>query len=166
MAQMGNDLREQFEEQGFIEPVPILNQGECEEVLRRLRPYPPDWFKGNAACCRSYYQVASRTDILDLVRLLLGEDILLWGATLTRKKAGVVHPWHTDVETSGEGRAVTVWIGLENTNPNSSLQIISHSHRFGESVQYVASQAEKGRNNVTTDDVLAWQNTAILAAGS
>jgi quercetin dioxygenase-like cupin family protein len=156
---MSSQLREQFEEQGFIGPVRVLTKNECEEAHRRvrIRPQPMVWFKGNAASCWSYYQLASRDDILDLVRSLLGPDVLLWGAQLVRKKPGVVHPWHTDAEASGKvGRAVTVWIGLHNTNRDSSLQLLSFSHRFGDSLEHVAYQARKRPTDVTTDDVRTW----------
>lgn len=156
---MSSQLREQFDEQGFIGPFRILTKDECEEAGRRIRirPEPMVWYKGNAASCWSYYQLASRDDILDLVRSLLGQDVLLWGAQLVRKKPGVVHPWHTDVEPSGKvGRAVTVWMGLHNTNRDSSLQLLSFSHRFEASLEQVVYQAGKSKSDVTTGDVRTW----------
>ncbi len=61
---------------------------------------------------------------------------MLWGGSAVRRRPGQVHPWHTDLETSGEtGRTVTVWIGLDNTNQRSSLMLIPYSHHFGASLQ-------------------------------
>jgi quercetin dioxygenase-like cupin family protein len=158
-AEMGSALRKQFEEQGFIGPLPIFTKEQCEEALSRTRAAqdPLVWFKGHAASCWGYYQLASSTGILDLVRSLLGDDILLWGASLVRTRPGDVHSWHTDVEQAvGTGRGATVWIGLKNTNQDTSLQLLSFSHRFGETVQQVAHRAAKRRTEVTTDDVREW----------
>ena len=67
------------------------------------------------------------------------------------------HPWHTVLETSGAmGGTVSVWIGLENTNVHSALHLVSHSHRFGVSLQEQAQQAEKAYGGATTKDVIAW----------
>ena len=152
-------LRGQFEEQGFIGPIGILSKEECKEALCRLRnsAKPAVWPKGNAVSSPFFYELATRKEILDLVKTFLGEDILLWGACLVRKDAGSVHPWHCDVECSGAaGRSVTVWIGLDKTNPDSSLQLLSYSHRLGKTAQQVASEAGKERGNLTTDEVLEW----------
>ncbi len=152
-------LREQFAEQGFIGPFPMLNKEECAEVFSRTRnsPRPPIWSKANAVSSSVFYQVATRADLLEIVRAFLGEDVLLWGASLVRKEAGSVHPWHSDVECSGDaGKALTVWIGLEKTNRQSALQLLSYSHRFGKSLQEVAYEAGKDRSIVQTEDVLQW----------
>ena len=43
---------------------------------------------------------------------LLGDDIILWGASVMIRKAGDVHDWHTDIESSArDGRFVSVWVG-------------------------------------------------------
>lgn len=153
------DLEAQFAEQGFIGPLKIFAPDECRRVLELTRrsPQPAVWFKGNAASSWPFHALATRDDILRRVALLLGDDVMLWGASLIGKRPGEAHQWHTDLETSDPtSRTVTVWIGLDNTNRHSSLQLISHSHLFGVSVQQVTCEAGKRRDQVTTQDVLRW----------
>ncbi len=159
-AQRYQQCREEFEEKGFLGPFHLLSAEECREVLRagRTRSAPAVWSKGHAVSSSALYRLATRSDLVDRVEALLGEDIMLWGASLVRKAPGKIHPWHTDQETSAAkvGRAVTVWIGIENTGPLSSPQLVSYSHRFDESLQFVAFEAGKRRGEASAQDVQKW----------
>ena len=54
-----------------------------------------------------------------------GGQVILWGASLLDREPGAVHHWHTDIECAApEARTVSVWIGLENTTPKSSLDLL------------------------------------------
>ena len=149
----------QFFEEGFAGPLQLFSRKECEEaVLRRFNMVNrPVWEKAIALSNSHFYQLATRPDILILLRELLGDDILLWGSRLVQKGPGVEHPWHSDMECCGEtGRTVTLWTGLENTNQKSSLHVVTFSHHFRESLQEIAYRCGKKRTEVTTDDVLQW----------
>lgn len=159
MKTEGSLLREQFIEQGFSGPVRILSGEECREAL--LHTYkignPPVWPKASAVLNHYFYQLATRADILEFLRMILGEDILLWGARLVYSEPGAEHPWHSDIECCGKsGRTATVWIGLDKTNLNSALNVISFSHSFGESVQEAAFKQGKKRTELSTEDVVQW----------
>jgi uncharacterized RmlC-like cupin family protein len=68
-----------------------------------------------------------------------------------------VHPWHTDIESSATaGTALSVWIGLEHTDRDSSLLVVPHSHDFGVSVQEVRNKHGRSRAEVTDADVTRW----------
>ncbi len=151
--------REQFEESGYVGPLSIFSKNECRRILRLLQDVPPpvDWHKGHAASSRVFFELGMHHAILDYVTELLGEDVMLWGASLLRRSAGRVHPWHTDVESSGAvGGTVSAWIGLAHTNVRSSLRIMSHSHLFGRSVQEEAALAGRRREERTTTEVESW----------
>lgn len=117
-------------------------------------PAPLDWSKGRAATDRVIYEIATAPRLIALLRPLLGEDIILWGAITTRRKPGTQHAWHTDVESAAaESRAVSVWVGLCNTGRESGLQFVAGSHRFGRSIQEAAASLNLNRATMTDAEV-------------
>ncbi|MGI9175593.1 MAG: cupin domain-containing protein [Rhodothermales bacterium] len=152
-------LKEDFEAKGFVGPLPVFDKQACRRFVHLLEDAQPplDWPKGSAASSRVFYEIGTHRAVLDQVEALLGPDVMLWGARLARRMPGKVHPWHTDLETSGAtGGTISVWIGLENTNVHSALHVVSHSHRFGVSLQEQAQRVEKTYGGATTQDVIAW----------
>src|SRR5687768_17589766 len=110
------DLRIDFAERGYAGPVRVLSSGECREFDHAARSAnrraPLDWEKGNAVTSRAFLELATRPAIVDVVCALLGEDVMLWGASIQERDAGAVHPWHTDIESAAPAaRTVSVWIG-------------------------------------------------------
>jgi quercetin dioxygenase-like cupin family protein len=151
----------QIAEQGYAGPVPVLSAQECQRFVQAAndaRKAPPlDWGKGYAATSRAFYEISMHPAIVELVAALLGEDVMLWGASIQNRPPGAVHPWHCDIESIGSsGKTVAVWIGIENANRDSSLSIIPYSHRFGVSVQEVRHQLGKGREETADEDILGW----------
>jgi hypothetical protein len=131
-----------FASQGFLAQVPLYTAHQCTLILSHFRsgtlsdPYV--WPKGHAIRDRFIYDIATRPALLDLLREILGPELVLWGASIIERDPEQVHIWHTDIESSGlSGGFASVWIGLENTSVGSSLQIISGSHRFGKPIQQV-----------------------------
>ena len=129
-----------FAAEGFLGPIPLLTRAECRWIARYLQrpehPAPLDWDKGRAVHERLFHDLATKPALLSLVTSILGEDVLLWGASAVTKAPGHPHPWHSDIESSHPaGRFVSVWIGIENTSHESALQVISRSHRLGRTVQ-------------------------------
>ena len=118
-----------FERDGFLGPVRLLSPRECRVLTRHLRrddrPPPAEWDKGRAATDWILYRLATSSRLLGMLTPLLGEDIILWGSSLVRRRPGEVHPWHVDIESSARGGGfVTAWIGLENTSGASALRLI------------------------------------------
>ena len=158
---MPDSTQRLFEEQGYLPPVRVFTAAECAVVvdyLRRPPARPPiDWQKSWAAVSSDFAAVATDDRILDLVTSLIGEDVILWGASLVVRRPNQVHPWHTDIESAApDGRTVSVWIGLENTSALSSLIVVPRSHRFGVTIQQVVQEEGLSSDCATDEQVAAW----------
>ena len=154
-------IRDDFADQGYLSPLPILSPRECRLFLRAAqeawRTPPLNWPKGQAVTSRAFYELAAHPAILEIVTALLGPDVLLWGASIQTRLAGKAHPWHSDIESCHpSGKTVSLWLSIEHTSRESGLMIIPHSHHFGVSIQEVRHQLRKDRNSTTRDDVFAW----------
>ncbi|BBK39272.1 hypothetical protein STAQ_43500 [Allostella sp. ATCC 35155] len=153
-------LRERFADDGFVGPEAVLTVPQCALLLRHEAvgscPPPLDWNKGRAATDPLFADIARTPAILRLLRPLLGDDVVLWGASIVRRGPGDVHTWHTDIETSTPtGRFVSVWIGLENTSAASGLTLIGGSHRLPRTIQEELHRRGLRRSEVDDDAVLA-----------
>jgi mannose-6-phosphate isomerase-like protein (cupin superfamily) len=150
-----------FFEQGYLGPIRVLSTQDCATFLRKVsdvhRLPPLDWDKGYAVTSREFYEISRNPVIMDVLTKLLGENIILWGASMPTRSPNEIHPWHTDIESAGiGGKTVSVWVGIENTNRDSSLATIPYSHRFGTTIQEVRQHHDMSRSNTTDDDVLRW----------
>ena len=150
-----------FKRDGFLGPVPVLTAEECAELAAHLAsdecPAPGVWEKGRALTDERLRKLAADPRILKLLTPLLGENIILWGASVARRKPGQVHRWHSDIESAApDGRFATIWLGIENTSKDTSLRVIAGSHLCGKSVQQC--QAENGRDfmDTPTEAVVEW----------
>ena len=147
------NIQARFDHDGFLVPVDLLTRAQCRLICRHFRRSRwPAWVadkKGYAVHDRLFYDVATRPALLAMLRSLLGEDIVLWGAKIIKRLPGQKHPWHTDIESSApDGRFVSVWIGLENTSQASALHLISRSHKFGKPIQRVAQERGVARDDI------------------
>lgn len=145
--------------EGYLGPRPVLTERECRGLLSRLPfdPAPLEWIKGRAATSRMVYEIATRRSVLDPVVAMLGQDVVLWGASIVTRGPGDVHSPHVDIETSDPSvRAVSVWIGLENTVRESAVWLLGRTHLFGESIQQVAHEARMRRGDFGQAEVMAW----------
>ena len=138
---------------GCAGPVPLLSPDECAALRQHLDepglPAPLDWSKGHAVTDRVIYDIAARRDLIALLRPLLGEEIVLWGAQIVRRVRGTSHPWHTDVESAApDARVISVWIGIRNTSRDSGLLFMAGSQQFGRSVQEVLAGLGERRDIV------------------
>jgi len=154
-------MKEDFIREGFVGPIPIFTSTQCDLIIKHSRYgenlEPLDWRKGRAATDRFFYNIAVRPTILLILKSLLGENIILWGASIVEQDNGQIHPWHTDIETSAaNGRNVSIWVGLKNTNENSALQFVSRSHNFGKPIQQIAQERGFRRGEASSDLILGW----------
>lgn len=151
--------KEALEVEGYAGPVAVFDAEECARILAGFRAEagrPKTWLKGWAAASPAFHRVASDPRILELVRPALGDDIVLWGASLIVKAESDVHPFHTDVESMApEGGFVTVWIGLENTDRSSGLKFVPGSHRYGVTMQELNHRAGIKREQSTDETTVA-----------
>ena len=92
------------------------------------------WFKSMHALVPEYYDAACHPAIVRRVAAVLGPDVLAWGLTLTRSAPGGEHRWHADIEHL-RWRGVSVYVGLVNNDLDSTLKVLSGSHRMPEKPQ-------------------------------
>src|SRR6266480_5532536 len=161
--------RDSFGRDGFIGPITLFTRAQCKLVMCHFRrgdlPAPLEWAKGQAASDCLIFDLATRPALLARLRLLLGNDILLWGASLITREPNEIHPWHSDIESSARGGGfVSVWIGIENTSRESALQLITRSHAIGKTIQEVAHENGVRRGEASTTTVLNWVRTIIPSA--
>jgi mannose-6-phosphate isomerase-like protein (cupin superfamily) len=151
---------DQFSERGYAGPLRVLSALQCQRFIganHTEKTTPLDWDKGLATSSRAFYEIATQPAIIEVVTALLGEDVMLWGASMQGRSPGAVHPWHSDIESSEpSGRTVAVWLGLQNTSRESSLLIVPYSQRFGLTVQEMRRRVGKGRHETTDEDILGW----------
>ncbi len=100
----------------------------------------------------SFFELATRPALVSAVSAVLGEDVVLWGASSVLRAPGVSHPWHTDIESSApEGGFVTAWIGVEHTTRESAPQLITRTHRLGLTVQEARLERRLQRDQATAE---------------
>ena len=142
-------------------PMPVLTETECRDFLKAAHdtshPPPLDWNKGHAVNSRVFYKIATHPAILNEVTKILGENVMLWGASIQKQSPNEIHPWHSDIESAASGgKTVSVWIGLKNINQYTSLVCIPYSHRFGETIQEVRYKLGINRHKTNNKDIVGW----------
>jgi ectoine hydroxylase-related dioxygenase (phytanoyl-CoA dioxygenase family)/mannose-6-phosphate isomerase-like protein (cupin superfamily) len=150
-----------FEREGYIGPRPLFTPEQCKLILRHYEisgvKGSREWPKDLAVKDPVTFDIATRPAILAMLRPLLGEDVVLWGSSIVERVPGQVHLCHTDIESSSpEGGFVSVWIGLAGTTRESSLQLISRSHRFGLPVQKEFHDRKAARAATRNETILGW----------
>lgn len=111
----------------------------------------PIWPKALAVHDRLFYDLATRPLILDRVRCHLGQDVLLWGASLIVRRPGQKHRWHCDAESCGGEGYLSVWIGIDGISQESALNLIPGSHRYGKAIQQLMT--ENGLSRADLDEL-------------
>jgi len=101
------------------------------------------WFKSMHALVPEYYDAACHPAIVRRVASILGPDVLAWGLTLTRSIPGGVHRWHVDIEHL-RWPGVSVYIGLVNNDLDSTLKVLTGSHRMPERPQAYGVEDDAG----------------------
>ena len=142
-------------------PMPVLTETECRDFLKAAHdtshPPPLDWNKGHAVNSRVFYKIATHPAILNEVTKILGENVMLWGASIQKQSPNEILPWHSDIESAASGgKTVSVWIGLKNINQYTSLVCIPCSHRFGETIQEVRYKLGINRHKTNNKDIVGW----------
>ena len=153
---------------GFVEPFRLFTADDCRVITGHFKQYPPpaSWFKGLAITDRFIRNLATQPRLLSLLAKLIGDNIVLWGASFIVREPGVIHPWHTDIESSApEGRFVSVWIGLENTCRETALRLVARSHSFGKTIQQVMHEHEVSRGMASDDLVAGWAKDLDAKSG-
>lgn len=149
----------QFETDGFAPPLPVLSPQQCERLLEHVnsvgKPEAAVWHKGLAVTDRLIYEVTTTPSLMRAVKAILGENVIVWGATIVSRSPSELHPWHTDIEAScNKPGMLTAWIGLENTCSDSSIQLIRASHLYGEALQRSAARHSVPRKDINAETAM------------
>jgi hypothetical protein len=150
-----------FQDDGWVGPFPFLSSKGAEaaeriydEVVRGFAkpgsadPRHPDffdkrpWLKSLHALIPEFYDIARHPLIVDRVSSLLGPDLMAWGLSMNLFRPRESHRWHVDVEHR-RWRGVTVFVGLKNIAPETTLKVISGSHRVKETPQELKVQDDE-----------------------
>ena len=150
-----------FQEIGFFGPFGVFAPAQCRLIANHLRETPrikpAEWSKGKAVTDHFWYELATQPALLNVLKQVLGDNVILWGARLVRREPGQAHPWHTDIESScADGGFASVWIGLENTCAQTGLQLVTRSHALGKTIQQIAQEHGASRGSASPETVLAW----------
>ena len=130
----------QFKENSFLGPYNLISKDRISNLVKKCKKKPFhifDWDKSAHLLMPELYDIATQPELLNKVKEILGNDILLWCVQVIVKKPNLKHNWHVDVETRySEG--ITVWIPLENAF--KSISVMSGSHNFEISPQELKNQ--------------------------
>ena len=142
---MSTDLKRQFETDGYLLGIQILSAEEVAYFNARYEELKSA-VKARSSKGRitnqhlqdpEFYALATRKNVLDVVELALGPDIVLLSTGFFDKRPGSANEfvaWHQDTMYWGldPPLAVTVWIALDNSNvENGCMRILPGTHRHG-----------------------------------
>ena len=130
-----------FEQVGFMGPFRALDIPAAEDLCDDY--YLPTnkltWYKSLHEKSSRVVNTATSSAILDRLKPILGENILLWGSQFIGQRPKQSHGWHLDVE-HGRWNGVTLWLGLKNLNKKTSISVITRSHLLSVMPQELAKQ--------------------------
>jgi non-heme Fe2+,alpha-ketoglutarate-dependent halogenase len=146
---LSGDEMAQFERDGWVGTFPLLTAEGVKCVFRCQQKVGPHfawrdlgtsagdseafvkrpWPKSMHAYVPTFYEVASHPAIVSRMQSILGPDIIAWGVSTAIRQPGQTHRWHVDVEHH-RWPGVSVFLGLTNISPESTLKVVSRSHRI------------------------------------
>ncbi len=134
-----------FNQNGFLRPFRVFSEDEINDIrayfddlLARYLANGQDSYAISSAHLRHgrVHDILRHAPIVDLVRDLLGEDVVGWGTHFFCKMPGdgKAVAWHQDASywPLSPSKAVTVWLAIDDTDPdNANMRFISGSHLVG-----------------------------------
>ena len=118
-------------------------------------PHIPYGQNHNSSSAKLWFDYINHPDLLDMVELLIGPNIVLWGSQVFYKPASVGKgvPWHQDGQYWPISPLVTcsVWVALDGTNSeNGCMRYIPGSHRERKIFPH---QIELNKNSVLGEEI-------------
>lgn len=134
-----------FNELGFIRPVPIFSQEEIagirayfDDLLAQVIAAGGDSYSISSAHLRHgrVYDILTDPRIVACVSDLLGDEVVGWGSHFFCKLPhdGRAVAWHQDASywPLSPSKAVTVWLAIDNADcENACMRFIAGSHHVG-----------------------------------
>lgn len=140
------DQISQYERNGFVFPVEIMSETEALDYRHRLEEAEaryPEVINGSSARNNAHLtfefldEIVHKSEILDAVEDVIGENILAWGSVLFIKEAhdpAFVSP-HQDFTYMGlePHDGVSIWLALSpSTGASGCMQMYPGTHRVGQ----------------------------------
>ncbi len=145
---MGETLSNQYQKNGYLFPLRVLNESETEkfhscfldyrsQVAERLKALPPREqyrvFAETHTFLHWVCEMVSHPSVLDAVEGILGPNLLVWNTRWFAKMPGdkTYITWHQDATYWGlhPPNVTTAWIALSDTIPaNGCMRVIPGSH--------------------------------------
>ena len=151
-----------FHNEGIVKSATCLSTDKIKEINLALDKYLANNKNENNEFVSGLYEKDSAflkfalyPEILNEVKQLIGNDVILWGSSLFCKaeKTGKETPWHQDGEywPIKPLESLTVWLAIDKvTNENGPLQYIPGSHLD----KKLAEHETLDKNNITLNQTL------------
>eukprot|EP00965_Chrysotila_dentata_P250890 6209705-Pleurochrysis_carterae.AAC.3 len=181
------------QDEGVDGPFPVTTNGvhECVAEWNRVqsewetegliaKPYP----KSAHIFVEGCRKIAMQPALLDAARRLIGEDdIMVATMSVLVKPPQWEHRWHTDVENTIDNlrckdKSWTAWVPVENTGPDSTLYMVTHTHQANEFAHTVLAKqcktcdpadkpkmpslVERGRQLEATAHARGWSDATFV----
>lgn len=138
-------IAEEFSSRGVVHPVDILSAEETKLYSQKLRTYLDSINWEMTAITRHkphlvlkwVNELARHSKIIEYIKPILGENILLWYSVLFVKPAHspALVPWHQDATYWALNRdhGLTLWLALSDVTPeNGCVEYVPASHKIGD----------------------------------
>ncbi len=146
------------------EEMAVIREKILAEVLTTPPPFDEENSQSRYLDCRVVYDLCAHPAIVNRVKCIFGDDIMLWKSNFFRKDPGGKEvPWHQDtnywpIEPSLN---ISAWIAIDDaTIENSCVQIIPGSHT--KIITHLAAtgkefQSEADPRHVETEKAIAME---------
>ena len=149
----------QYHDTGLIFPRRVMSAADAANYLAELEVYETNsggpingkWRYKSHLVFPWFNRLMRHPAILDLVRAILGNDLMVWTTHIYPKEPGDGRfvSWHQDSAHWGldSDQVLTVWVALtDTTRENGCMRMIPGSHHKGQ----VAHQDTQDANNILT----------------
>src|SRR3954452_12269891 len=157
---------EQFNRLGYLKGICIFDADEAADLRRyfdallaRVLAAGGDSYSISTAHLKygKVYDLLTHPRIVNLVKDLLGEDVVAWGSHFFCKMPGdgKAVAWHQDASywPLSPSKAVTIWLAIDDTDvDNACMRFLAGSHHHGHLTYRPSDAAEHNVLNQTIDD--------------
>lgn len=157
---------EQFNETGFVRPVPVFNTAEIaeirsyfDELLQKVIAAGGDSYSISSAHLKygRVYDLLKHPRIVAAVTDILGENVVGWGSHFFCKMPhdGKAVAWHQDASywPLSPSKALTVWLAIDDADvANACMKFISGSHHVGHLTYRPSDSSEHNVLNQTVEN--------------
>lgn len=139
-----NEIAENYDRDGFVFPIDLLTAAEVKTLRNDLEAAEAE-LAGDPKRSRllreytyrllpSFFELVRHPVLIDHASVILGPDLMVWGASLFIKEAGSekIISWHQDLTYWGldDAQETTCWVALSDVSPDSGcMRFVPGSHK-------------------------------------